>query len=344
MIQVALLVESAQLGEHLARALADAGLHVAFRSTVSDLDVYALGASEARAIVVNLEPGIEAHLDHLEDMLSEDERPLIFNDAQVSSLLSGWDAARWARHLAVKITGQGDLHPPRPAGSGAGITSPTSKALDAAAAIEHPAAPFAAAMVAAERVIVLGASIGGPEAVRAFLGQLPRELPAAFILAQHMGPEFLEIMAGQLGKASSLRVRLPEPGTLFSHGEVLVTPVGQRLTIDSNGLIVLGELNEKSPFSPCIDQVMFDMASRFGRSTSAIVFSGMASDGIRGCLKIKSVGGEVWIQDPETCVVTTMVDGARDAGVVSFSGSPVALAEKLTHKLLPQLSELLATS
>lgn len=327
MTHVALLVESTQMGEHLARALAEAGLDVTFRSTVSDLDVDALGACAVRAIVVNLEPAVEDHLDHLEEMLAEDDRPLIFNDAAASSLLSGWDAARWARHLAAKITGIGDLHPPRPVVALAELTPNKS-----------------APTIAAERVVVLGASIGGPEAVRVFLGQLPRDIPAGFILAQHMGPEFLEIMASQLAKASSLKVRLPEHGSLFRHGEVLVTPVGQRLTISATGTVVLGELPEKSPFSPCIDQVMFDMAARFGKNASAIVFSGMAQDGIRGSLKVKSVGGEVWIQDPESCVVTTMVDGARDAGIVGFSGSPTALAARLTQKLMPQLSELLATS
>jgi len=329
---VALLVESAVLGEHLTRALAAAGLDVAFRSTVSDLDVDALVASSAKVILVNLEPEVVDHLDHIEEMLAEDDRPLIFNDASVSSALSGWDAARWARHLAVKITGHGDLHPPHPV------------AKDAPAPVELSVFRTAAPSVAAERVVVLGASIGGPEAVRVFLGQLPRDIPAAFILAQHMGPEFLEIMAGQLAKASSLKVRLPEAGTLFRHGEVLVTPVGQRLTISATGTIVLGELPEKSPFSPCIDQVLFDMAARYGKNASAIVFSGMASDGIRGSLKIKAVGGEVWIQDPETCVVTTMVDGARDAGIVSFSGSPAMLADRLTNKLMPLMSELLAKS
>jgi chemotaxis response regulator CheB len=338
MTDVALLVESKQLGEHLQRALAEAGLDVKFRSTVSDLDVDALGASAAQAIVVNLEPEVEDHLDHLEEMLAEDERPLIFNDASASSALSGWDAARWARHLAVKITGRGDVLPPRPLGPVANT--------DGAAPARNLAtpAPLVTPAAMAERVVVLGASIGGPEAVRVFLGNLPRDIPAAFILAQHMGPEFLEIMAGQLAKASSLKVRLAEAGQPFRHGEVLVTPVGQRLTINRAGLIEFGELPEKSPFSPCIDQVMFDAAARYGANASAIVFSGMAQDGIRGSLKIRAVGGEVWIQDPETCVVTSMVDGARDAGVVSFVGSPQKLAERLTQKLMPHLTELLATS
>ncbi len=180
-----------------------------------------------------------------------------------------------------------------------------------------------------ERIFVLGASIGGPEAVRDFLSELPAGFPMLFVLVQHMGEEFLELMSAQLAKAVALTVRNPTHGEHVGHGEVLVVPTTHRLKVDSEGVITLAHLPEKAPYSPSIDQVLRDVADQFGDKAGAIVFSGMAHDAIEGSQYLKSKGGVIWVQDPDTCVISSMVDGAREAGVVSFMGSPKQLAEKM---------------
>ncbi len=307
-MNIALLYERHQWASPLLDALREVGIDVVFDTRASALDASALAQMPVQAIVVNLDADLEDHLDELEERLGGDRRPLIYNDALVSDSLSGWDQARWARHLAAKISGRADVHPPTPHG---------------ASALADPDLGVGAV---ARRVFILAASIGGPEAVRAFLGALKNTVPAAFVLAQHMGAEFLELMSQQLDKATDLDVHLPRHGELLRNGEVLVTPVGRRLTISADGLIELSEPPGKSPYSPCIDQVMRDFAQRYGADCGAIIFSGMASDSIAGARAIASAGGPVWVQDPETCVVSSMVDGAREAGVVSFTGTPEMLA------------------
>lgn len=179
------------------------------------------------------------------------------------------------------------------------------------------------------RVMVLGASIGGPEAVRDFLGALPAGFPALFVLAQHMGEEFLEMMSAQLRKSIALTVRNPSHGERAAHGEVLIVPTTHRLQVDAEGVVTLAHLREKLPYSPSIDQVLRDAADAFGDKAGAIIFSGMAHDAIEGSQYLKSKGGLIWAQDPDTCVISSMVDGAREAGVVEFLGSPKQLAEKM---------------
>jgi len=178
-------------------------------------------------------------------------------------------------------------------------------------------------------VVVLGASIGGPEAVRDFLGALPAGFPALFVLAQHMGEEFLELMSAQLRKSIVLTVRNPSHGERAAHGEVLIVPTTHRLQVDGEGVVTLAHLPEKMPYSPSIDQVLRDAADAFGDKACAIIFSGMAHDAIEGSQYLKSKGGRIWAQDPDTCVISSMVDGAREAGVVEFLGSPKQLAEKM---------------
>jgi CheB methylesterase len=184
-----------------------------------------------------------------------------------------------------------------------------------------------AAVKPIRRVVVLGASIGGPEAVREYLAALPPRFPALFLLAQHMGAEFLELMAAQLAKATPLTVRAPGHGERVSQGEVIVVPTTHRLLIDADGVVQLAHLPEASPYTPSIDLVVKDIADRFGSAATAIVFSGMAHDAIEGAKHLAAKGGQVWVQDPDTCVISSMVDGARDAGVVTFTGSPAELAK-----------------
>ncbi|MBU6199380.1 MAG: chemotaxis protein CheB [Xanthomonadaceae bacterium] len=179
------------------------------------------------------------------------------------------------------------------------------------------------------RVVVLGASIGGPEAVRDFLGALPAGFPVLFVLAQHMGEEFLELMSAQLRKSIALTVRNPSHGERAAHGDVLIVPTTHRLQVDAEGVVTLAHLPEKMPYSPSIDQVLRDAADAFGDKAGAIIFSGMAHDAIEGSQYLKSKGGWIWAQDPDTCVISSMVDGAREAGVVEFLGAPKQLAEKM---------------
>ncbi|HEY0232115.1 MAG TPA: chemotaxis protein CheB [Dokdonella sp.] len=186
-----------------------------------------------------------------------------------------------------------------------------------------------AAKTRVRRVWVLGASIGGPESVREFLAELPRDYPALFLLAQHLGGEFVDMMTRQLAKATPLTIRTPTHGERVGHGEVVVVPTTHRLIVDAEGVIVLERNAEEAPYSPSIDQVLRDVADRFGAGAGAIVFSGMSTDAVEGSQYLAGKGGRVYVQNPDTCVVSSMVDAVVEAGVVSFIGSPKELAEKL---------------
>lgn len=179
-----------------------------------------------------------------------------------------------------------------------------------------------------QRVVVLGASIGGPDALRTFLAGIPPGFPALFVLAQHLENGFFERLAQQLQKASRIPVRVARAGERAAHGQVLVVPSDLRMCIEPDGSIA-GEAHAEAPrYRPCIDDVMRDVADRFGARATAIVFSGMAGDAIEGSVYLTAKGGEVWAQTPESCVVSSMVDGASAKGVVEFFGTPRELADR----------------
>jgi two-component system chemotaxis response regulator CheB/chemosensory pili system protein ChpB (putative protein-glutamate methylesterase) len=181
---------------------------------------------------------------------------------------------------------------------------------------------------AIQRVVVLGASIGGPDALRSFLGGIPAGFPALFMLAQHLDNGFFERLAQQLQKSSKLPVRVADPSTTAKHGEVLVVPSDARIAVEPDGSIVAEPHGEQPRYRPCIDDVLRDVADRFGARATAIVFSGMAGDAIEGSVYLTGRGGEVWAQTPASCVVSSMVDGATARGVVEFTGTPRELADQ----------------
>lgn len=181
---------------------------------------------------------------------------------------------------------------------------------------------------AIERVIVLGASIGGPDAVRAFLSEFPDQFPALFLLVQHLESGYFERLAQQLQKSSPLPVKVAAAGSTARHGEVLVVPASDRVSVDSNGQVTFEPHPAPPQYSPSIDAVLQSVADLFGNRATAIIFSGMAGDAVEGAVYLAGRGGEVWAQDPQTCVVSSMVDGARARGVVEFTGSPRDLAQR----------------
>jgi chemosensory pili system protein ChpB (putative protein-glutamate methylesterase) len=179
------------------------------------------------------------------------------------------------------------------------------------------------------RVWILGASIGGPEAVREFLSELPRDYPALFVLAQHMGAEFVDLMAQQLAKSTPLTVRTPTHGERVGHGEVIIVPTTHRLQVDPEGIVVLERTSNDGAYSPSIDRVLHDFADRYGAHAGAIIFSGMTTDSVEGAKYLASKGGMVYAQHPDSCVVSSMVDGVIEAGVAKVLGTPKELADLL---------------
>jgi chemosensory pili system protein ChpB (putative protein-glutamate methylesterase) len=182
------------------------------------------------------------------------------------------------------------------------------------------------------RVWVLGASIGGPDAVREFLTALPASVAAVFVLAQHMGADFVDLMVAQLQKATKMKVAIATHGMHVAHGQVLVVPIAERMLLGPDGEVRVVALDEVSPYSPSIDRVLIDVADRFGASAGTIIFSGMAHDAIEGAKHLAAKGGTVWVQDPSTCVVSSMIDGAMDAGIVGFIGKPAELAAEFARR------------
>ena len=182
---------------------------------------------------------------------------------------------------------------------------------------------------AGKNIWVLGASLGGPQAVRQFLMTIKEDLPVAFILAQHIGENHISLLAEQLNRISKFKVFPGYSGHRIRHKEVILAPAGKQLRVTQDGYIALSEQPADAIYSPCINDVMKTVAERYGKMSGTIIFSGMGDDGAIGCQSIAENGGIVWAQDVESCVISSMPDQARKTNNVTFSANPRRLADEL---------------
>ena len=296
-----------------------------------------------------------------------DELPRVAAPAPTTAPATFADAPDWGLLEFDLPDGFEPLSPPRPAAPGAasefGIeTVPAADYLAPASPVADAATPFevdlgglelipfeeaiaphveAAAhemnlmqpRSALRRVVVIGASIGGPEALHEFLAALPADLPAALVVAQHLDAAFNGSLAQQLSRAGTLPVRLAADGASLRHGEVLVVPCGKCLRVDRSGRVQLEPLPADSPYDPSIDDTFTAVAETFGPDVLALILSGMASDAVAGAHVVAARGGRVWGQEPSSCVVSSMVDAAAGAGLIGYFATPRDLAARLASEL-----------
>lgn len=178
------------------------------------------------------------------------------------------------------------------------------------------------------RVIVLCASVGGPEAIRDLLGAIPASHTALFLVVQQVGEEFLDLLSQQLRRATALRVRSADVGDQVRDGEVIPISPRQRLVIDRSGRVTLNQRVDEVGEAP-MKRVLFDVSNQFGEDCTAVILSGVASDAAEGCRYVAERGGEVCAQAPASCVSSGMVEQVQQTGVVSFLGTPSELAAHL---------------
>ncbi|MBB5015901.1 chemotaxis protein CheB [Rehaibacterium terrae] len=114
-LRIALLGRAGEARDHLRRALADLGADIVVEGDPVELDPGTVGDTRPGVLVISLDSAMEEQLDRWDGLLDDPSINVVFDEAEVTRRLSGWDLARWARHLASKVMRAGDLLPPPPA-------------------------------------------------------------------------------------------------------------------------------------------------------------------------------------------------------------------------------------
>jgi chemosensory pili system protein ChpB (putative protein-glutamate methylesterase) len=301
------------------------GLQVVFNQPPSRESLALARAHKAEVLLIDLDDEASFDPELLLSLLEQDSLPMLLNDSAATRMSAGILGGDWGRSLARKLAAlatEARVRQEETAVRAAPRQSDVSVSL-----------PTSMAVPGATHVWVLGASIGGPQALKQFLGALAPDLPLAFVLAQHIGTNFIALLARQLDQISSYHILTAQAGEVLGRQQVVLAPVDEDMNIDAAGRIQCTPVaDNRALYRPSIDTVLTNIAQRYGSNSGAIIFSGMGNDGAEGVRAIAAQGGQVWAQDYASCLVSSMPDQARMTKVVSFSGTPEALARKLSQR------------
>lgn len=184
-----------------------------------------------------------------------------------------------------------------------------------------------------EKIICIGASTGGTEAIKAVLTQLPANSPG-ILIAQHMPPGFTRAFAERLDKLCALKVVEAKGGERVLPGHVFIAPGDDHLLLRRSGANYVTELSKAPPVNrhrPSVDVLFNSAAESAGQNAIGVILTGMGRDGAQGLLTMRNAGSFTLAQDEETCVVYGMPREAVALGAVERVVGLDKIAEELLN-------------
>lgn len=186
-------------------------------------------------------------------------------------------------------------------------------------------------LIPPNRIIAIGISTGGPNALQFLLSQLPADFPASILIVQHMPEGFTEMFARRLDECCPLEVQEARSGDLLLAGRVLLCPGNRHLMVRRMPRGDMAVLNDGSPVNghrPSVDVLFHSVAQEFGLTAVGILMTGMGDDGAIGLGAIKAAGGMTIAQSEESCVVGGM---PRSAILKGFANKVIPLDGLATY-------------
>jgi len=167
-------------------------------------------------------------------------------------------------------------------------------------------------------LVAIGASTGGPVALRQVLSALPRHFPLPLVVAVHMPGSFTKAYAERLNGVCSVEVREANDRDPLKPGQALLAPGGRQMSVDRGPSGLQVRVSDALPgqiYHPSVDLLLGSVASSCGGRALAVVMTGMGSDGLEGAKKLKAAGAALWSQDEKSCVVYGMPQAVERAGL-----------------------------
>lgn len=184
-----------------------------------------------------------------------------------------------------------------------------------------------------ERLIAIGASTGGAEAIENVLTALPSSMPP-ILISQHMPAKFTKSFADRLNARCKLSVKEAEDGDAVIPGQVYIAPGGYHMGVRrrSNRYVVFCEENVSgSPVCPSVDVLFSSVAMAAGKAAAGVLLTGMGRDGADGLKKMHDAGSYTIGQDEHSSVIYGMPKAAYELGAVDVQMSLSRIPKKLTE-------------
>jgi two-component system chemotaxis response regulator CheB len=193
---------------------------------------------------------------------------------------------------------------------------------------ERPVPPSPPSVIPSRkiRLIAIGASTGGPQALAEIMKELPSQLEAPILVVQHIAPGFTAGLAEWLSQGTRLAVKLAEPGESAWPGTVFFAPEGFQMGVTKDGRIRLTKEPAEDGFCPSATYLFQSVAETHGRSAIGILLTGMGRDGAAGLRQLREAGGVTIAQDKESSVIFGMPAEAIRLGAAEYVLSPARIS------------------
>ena len=223
------------------------------------------------------------------------------------------------------------------AAAGARLQPRSAHVVEPKLTADHVLARASGAMIeTTEKVVAIGASTGGTEALRALLEVLPPDTPG-IVIVQHMPETFTKAFANRLNSLCEISVKAAEANDTVLRGRALIAPGNRHMLLKRSGARYYVDIKDGplvSRHRPSVD-VLFRSAARYaGHNAVGVILTGMGDDGANGMLEMKQAGAATIAQDEQTCVVFGMPNEAIKRGAVdrvlplqTIAGAMVAAAK-----------------
>jgi two-component system, chemotaxis family, protein-glutamate methylesterase/glutaminase len=167
------------------------------------------------------------------------------------------------------------------------------------------------------KLLIIGASTGGPVAMADVLVALPENFPLPIALVQHMPENFTKAYAERLNKLCKISVREAADGDQLKPGVALLAPGGKQMMIDkrNGGCVRVFLENDRVTYKPSLDITFGSAANAYGDKVLGVVLTGMGADGCEGARLLKEMGSTLWTQDEASCIIYGMPMAVVNAGL-----------------------------
>jgi two-component system, chemotaxis family, protein-glutamate methylesterase/glutaminase len=192
------------------------------------------------------------------------------------------------------------------------------------------------------RMIGVGVSTGGPNALQYLLAQIPENFSGCLLIVQHMPEGFTEMFAERLNESSAIDVKEAQSGDLVLAGRALVCPGNRHMKVrhmEHGDVAILVDQPRVNGHRPSVDVLFQSMAQEFGSKSIGVLMTGMGEDGAAGMGAIQAAGGFTVAQSPESCIVDSMPRSAIQRGFVTRVVSLSSIASVLQSECALENSE-----
>lgn len=182
-----------------------------------------------------------------------------------------------------------------------------------------------------DRIVAIGASTGGTEAIFEVVKQFGRDIPGT-VIVQHMPPGFTKMYADRLNNQCRVAVKEAQSGDRVIPGQVLIAPGDRQMRLVKVGGMYQVECRGEERVSghcPSVDVLFSSVAKTAGNKAIGVILTGMGGDGAKGLLEMRNAGALTIGQDEASCVVYGMPKVAYDMGAVQYQMKLTAIASKI---------------